>query len=168
MRFTDPRRFGAVLWVEGDPLQHSLLCQLGPEPLSDAFHSEYLYKCSRRRKVPVKTFIMDNKIVVGVGNIYANEALFACGIHPQREAGRISWERYSRLVQAIKRVLADAIAQGGTTLKDFVGGDGKPGYFAQQLTVYGRAGEPCITCGRRLKEVRLAQRSTVYCAGCQR
>ncbi|UTW44425.1 bifunctional DNA-formamidopyrimidine glycosylase/DNA-(apurinic or apyrimidinic site) lyase [bacterium SCSIO 12696] len=168
IRFTDPRRFGAVLWVDGEPLQHSLLKALGPEPLSDDFDGDYLYSCSRRRKVPVKSFVMNSNVVVGVGNIYANEALFAAGIHPLREAGRISRARYRVLAGTIKTVLARAIEQGGTTLKDFVGGDGKPGYFAQQLSVYGRGGEPCLQCGAALKEVRLAQRTTVYCGYCQR
>ena len=168
VRFTDPRRFGAALWLQGDPLQHPLLSKLGPEPLGEEFDGEHLYRLSRRRKVPAKTLIMDNKVVVGVGNIYANEALFASGVHPLREAGRISRERYRRLAQAIREVLASAIVQGGTTLKDFVGSDGKPGYFAQELKVYGRAGEPCVQCGRALKEVRVGQRSTVYCGTCQR
>lgn len=168
LRFTDPRRFGAVLWVEGEPSEHKLLKSLGPEPLGENFTAEYLYRRSRRRKVPVKSFVMDSHVVVGVGNIYANEALFKSGIHPLREAGRISLARYELLCEAIKTVLADAITQGGTTLRDFVGGDGKPGYFKQQLAVYGRSGEACIRCGGSLREVRLAQRSTVYCARCQR
>ncbi|MDM3870545.1 bifunctional DNA-formamidopyrimidine glycosylase/DNA-(apurinic or apyrimidinic site) lyase [Porticoccus sp. W117] len=168
IRLTDPRRFGAVLWVDGEPGEHPLLRHLGPEPLSDEFDGDYLFRRSRKRKLPVKSLIMDSKIVVGVGNIYANEALFAAGIHPLREAGRISCQRYGVLVQTIKDVLARAIEQGGTTLKDFVGGDGKPGYFAQQLHVYGRGGEPCTVCGKVLKEVRLGQRATVYCGACQR
>ncbi|MGS2722880.1 bifunctional DNA-formamidopyrimidine glycosylase/DNA-(apurinic or apyrimidinic site) lyase [Porticoccus sp. GXU_MW_L64] len=167
IRFTDPRRFGAVLWVEGEPGEHPLLRHLGPEPLSEVFDDDYLFRRSRKRKLPVKSLIMDSKVVVGVGNIYANEALFAAGIHPLREAGRISRQRYGVLVQTIKDVLARAIEQGGTTLKDFVGGDGKPGYFAQQLSVYGRGGEPCNRCGKALREVRLGQRATVYCGSCQ-
>ncbi|MCV6603685.1 MAG: bifunctional DNA-formamidopyrimidine glycosylase/DNA-(apurinic or apyrimidinic site) lyase [Porticoccaceae bacterium] len=168
IRFTDPRRFGAVLWLPGDPLEHPLLRELGPEPLEDEFDGDHLYRASRRRKVPVKTFIMNSKVVVGVGNIYANEALFAAGIHPLREAGRISRQRYQALAEVIKAVLSRAITQGGTTLKDFVGGDGKPGYFAQELSVYGRGGEPCKGCDKQLKEVRLGQRTTVYCSTCQR
>ena len=167
LRFNDPRRFGCVLWVEpGD--QHALLDRLGPEPLSEAFDGEYLYRLSRGRRAPIKQFIMDGHVVVGVGNIYANEALFLSGILPHRAAGRVSQARYERLAENIKQVLTSAITQGGTTLRDFVGGDGKPGYFAQQLNVYGRAGEPCKACGTLLKERRLSQRSTVYCVACQR
>lgn len=168
LRFTDPRRFGAVLWVDGEPGEHKLLKSLGPEPLGEDFMAAYLYQRSRQRKVPIKSFVMDSHVVVGVGNIYANEALFKSGIHPLREAGRISLARYEVLCEAIKTVLADAIEQGGTTLRDFVGGDGKPGYFKQELTVYGRSGEDCMRCGSSLREVRLAQRSTVYCTRCQR
>ncbi|WIO74401.1 bifunctional DNA-formamidopyrimidine glycosylase/DNA-(apurinic or apyrimidinic site) lyase [Porticoccaceae bacterium LTM1] len=167
IRLTDPRRFGALLWLEGDPEQHTLLAQLGPEPLTGAFDGERLYRMSRNRKVPVKTFIMDNKTVVGVGNIYANEALFESGIDPRRAAGRISRERYLRLADTIKEVLARAIAQGGTTLKDFVGGDGKPGYFAQELKVYGRSEQPCVHCSKPLQEIRMGQRTTVFCSHCQ-
>lgn len=168
LRFTDPRRFGSVLWQADDPMQHKLLASLGPEPLSADFDGDRLYECSRNRKSPVKTFIMNNAVVVGVGNIYANEALFAAGIRPTVAAGRISRPRYRRLAGEIKRVLAAAIEQGGTTLKDFVGGDGKPGYFKQQLKVYGRAGAGCLDCGAVLLEKRLGQRSTVYCRHCQR
>lgn len=167
LRFNDPRRFGCLLWHSG-PEPHSLLAALGPEPLTDAFDGDRLYRRSRGRKAPVKTFIMDNKIVVGVGNIYANEALFAARVRPGRAAGQISLARYERLAGEIKEVLTRAIAQGGTTLKDFVGGDGKPGYFKQQLKVYGRAGLGCVACQRPLTEVRLGQRSTVFCKHCQR
>ena len=167
LRFNDPRRFGCFLWVTpGEP--HPLLSRLGPEPLSDAFDGDYLYRLSRGRKAPVKQFIMDGHVVVGVGNIYANEALFLSKILPHRAAGRISRARYQHLSHNIKQVLTSAITQGGTTLRDFVGGDGKPGYFAQQLFVYGRAGEPCKSCGTPLRERRLSQRSTVYCVACQR
>ncbi|MCR8922042.1 bifunctional DNA-formamidopyrimidine glycosylase/DNA-(apurinic or apyrimidinic site) lyase [Dasania sp. GY-MA-18] len=168
LRFTDPRRFGCVLWCEGDVHGHKLLAKLGPEPLTDEFDGERLYLRSRKRKSPVKTFIMDNAHVVGVGNIYANEALFNAGIRPTAEAGKISRPRYQRLAEEIKAVLAKAITQGGTTLKDFVGGDGKPGYFKQQLQVYGRGGEPCVACGKTLKEVKIGQRATVFCPQCQR
>jgi len=168
LRYTDPRRFGAILWLQGEAFEHELLKNLGPEPLSEAFTGEYLRNLAGQRKVPVKSFIMDGHVVVGVGNIYANEALFRAGIHPKRAAGRISLSRYQRLVKEIKETLAEAIASGGTTLKDFVGGDGKPGYFKQSLQVYGRAGLPCVKCGEKLKEVRLAQRSTVFCSRCQR
>jgi formamidopyrimidine-DNA glycosylase len=168
LRFTDPRRFGVVDWLAGDPFAHKLLSTLGPEPLESDFDTGYLYRQSRGRRVPIKSFIMDSHVVVGVGNIYANEALFMAGIHPLRGASRISLERYQRLTAAIKTVLSSAIAQGGTTLRDFVGGDGKPGYFKQSLHVYGRGGLPCGQCGMALKEVRLAQRATVFCPHCQR
>lgn len=169
LRYTDPRRFGAVLWMPGTEYsQHVLLSHLGPEPLSEDFTPEYLQAKAKGRKQPIKSFLMDGKIVVGVGNIYANEALFMAGIHPNRSAGSVSRARLLLLVQAIKQVLANAIVQGGTTLKDFVGGDGKPGYFKQELQVYGRGGQGCPACGAVLKEVRLAQRTTVYCGRCQR
>jgi formamidopyrimidine-DNA glycosylase len=167
LRYHDPRRFGCFLWQAPKEV-HPLLSHLGPEPLSAEFDGELLYRRSRGRKGPVKNFIMDGKIVVGVGNIYANEALFLSGIHPGRAAGRVSLGRYQRLAAAIKQVLTSAIEQGGTTLRDFVGGDGKPGYFAQQLYVYGRTGQPCKACGAALRESRLGQRSSVYCVTCQR
>lgn len=168
LRFHDPRRFGAMLWTEASPAEHKLLVGLGPEPLESDFDASYLYQRSRHRRSPVKAFIMDSKVVVGVGNIYANEALFIAGIHPTRAAGRISLPRYQHLVEAIKSVLASAIEQGGTTLRDFVNGDGQPGYFSQQLWVYGRGSKPCGRCGGALREIRLAQRTTVYCLKCQR
>jgi len=167
LRFNDPRRFGSFLWQEGGEM-HPLLDSLGPEPLSPEFDGELLYRKSRGRKGPVKNFIMDGKIVVGVGNIYANEALFCAGVRPDRAAGRISKGRYEVLASEIKQVLTSAITQGGTTLRDFVGGDGKPGYFAQQLNVYGREGQPCMACDRPLKALRLGQRATVFCMACQR
>ena len=168
LRYNDPRRFGCILWIEGEPLDHPLLASLGPEPLGDLFDDDYLYQRSRRKSLAVKSFLMDSKVVVGVGNIYANEALFRSGIHPLRKANRISQSRYVRLSVIVREVLAAAIEQGGTTLRDFVGGDGKPGYFKQELQVYGRGGEACVDCGTSLKEVRLGQRSTVYCPQCQR
>lgn len=168
LRYTDPRRFGAVMWLDGQVGEHELLRHLGPEPLSAAFNVEYLSTLAKGRKVPVKTFLMDGRVVVGVGNIYANEALFMAGIRPDRAAGNISKARYTRLVDCVKQVLEKAIAQGGTTLKDFVGGDGKPGYFKQELLVYGRAGLACPSCSGPLKEIRQAQRSTVFCPRCQR
>ena len=167
LRYNDPRRFGAMLWVERDQT-HPLLAHLGPEPLAEEFDGTLLYRLSRGRRAAVKSFIMDARVVVGVGNIYANEALFRAGIRPLRSAGRISRLRYERLALEIKQVLTSAIQQGGTTLRDFVGGDGKPGYFAQQLSVYGRGGEPCRQCGRNLRESRVSQRNTVYCVACQR
>ncbi len=168
LRFHDPRRFGCILWLTGDPEQHPLLADLGPEPLSDTFTGAYLFERSRKRKVPIKSYIMDGRIVVGVGNIYANEALFAAGIAPKRMAGTVSKKQYEVLAAAIKAVLAKAIAAGGTTLRDFSGGDGKPGYFQQELLVYGRGGAACVRCGALLTEIRLGQRTTVYCPKCQR
>ena len=167
LRYCDPRRFGCFVWCETGE-QHPLLAHLGPEPLSDSFSADSLFKRSRGRKSPVKNFIMDQKVVVGVGNIYANEALFAAGIRPDRQAGRISADRYARLTAEIKQVLTTAIGHGGTTLKDFVDGEGKPGYFAQQLQVYGREGMPCVQCHAPLRARRLGQRATVYCLACQR
>lgn len=167
MRYTDPRRFGAMLWTQDDPLTHKLLATLGPEPLSADFDGDYLYGRSTGRAVAVKQFIMDSHVVVGVGNIYANEALFMAGIHPKRAAGKISRQRYRRLVEAIRVILGRAIEQGGTTLRDFVGGEGKPGYFKQSLNVYGRGGESCKVCEAGLREIRIGQRSTVYCSHCQ-
>jgi len=168
LRLNDPRRFGALLYSDGDVSGHELLSQLGPEPLTDAFNIDYLFERSRGRSQSVKTFIMDNKVVVGVGNIYANEALFKAGINPKRAAGKISKVRYQKLVPIIKETLASAIELGGTTLKDFTQVDGNPGYFAQKLQVYGRGGKLCMVCSNRLKEIRLGQRSTVYCTQCQR
>ncbi|HLA29989.1 MAG TPA: bifunctional DNA-formamidopyrimidine glycosylase/DNA-(apurinic or apyrimidinic site) lyase [Pseudomonas sp.] len=167
LRYTDPRRFGALLW-SANPLEHALLSKLGPEPLTELFDGLRLFQQSRGRAMAVKPFIMDNAVVVGVGNIYATEALFAAGIDPRREAGSISKARYRRLADQIKRILAQAIDCGGTTLRDFVGGDGKPGYFQQELFVYGRGGEFCKNCGSTLREVKLGQRASVYCPRCQR
>mgnify|MGYP000600712506 CR=1 FL=1 len=168
LRFNDPRRFGSLHVTRQPPEQHPLLARLGPEPLGEAFSGAYLHNRARARRGPVKPFIMDSHVVVGVGNIYANEALFRAGIHPQRAAGRIARHRLERLVEAIRRVLANAIDMGGTTLRDFTGTSGTPGYFQQTLNVYGRGGMPCRHCGRRLREIRLGQRTTVYCPVCQR
>jgi formamidopyrimidine-DNA glycosylase len=167
LRYNDPRRFGCCLWIPPGE-SHPLLDSLGPEPLAADFDGALLYRRSRGRKGPVKSFLMDQKIVVGVGNIYANEALFLAGIRPDRAAGRISLARYQQLAENVKQVLTSAITQGGTTLRDFVGGDGKPGYFAQQLYVYGRQGLSCKRCGKKLQESRISQRTTVYCVACQR
>lgn len=167
LRYTDPRRFGALLWSEL-PLEHELLVRLGPEPLTELFDGERLFQLSRGKAVAVKPFIMDNAVVVGVGNIYSTEALFAAGIDPRRAAGTVSRARYVRLAQEIKRVLAHAIERGGTTLRDFIGGDGQPGYFQQELFAYGRGGEFCKVCGSTLREVKLGQRASVYCPKCQR
>ncbi len=168
LRFTDPRRFGALLWTDEPVSQHPLLSKLGPEPLSDDFDGELLFKRSRKRKQSIKTFIMDSKVVVGVGNIYANEALFLAGLRPGRAAGSITRLQADNLATQIKNVLAQAIKVGGTTLRDFVGGDGKPGYFQQTLRVYGREGLPCQQCSGLLKHKRLGQRATVYCPNCQK
>lgn len=167
LRYTDPRRFGAILW-QPKGQTHERIASLGPEPLSEQFDGCYLHQQCRGRSVTIKQFIMNSKVVVGVGNIYANEALFQAGIDPRKSAGRISEKRLVLLAQRIKSVLSSAIQQGGTTLKDFVDSDGKPGYFQQSLNVYGRGGEPCLACGRILNEVRLGQRSTVFCNDCQR
>lgn len=168
LRLTDPRRFGTVLWLGKAPDTHPLLNKLGPEPLDDAFTGNGLYRRSRNRTIAVKQFIMDQTIVTGIGNIYANEALFKAGIRPTRAAGKISPQRYQKLVQAIKITLRAAIRQGGTTLRDFVGGDGRPGYFKQQLNVYGRSGLPCPNCGAPLREIKQSGRTTIFCAHCQR
>jgi formamidopyrimidine-DNA glycosylase len=168
LRLRDPRRFGCVFWTTTDPLQHELLKDLGPEPLSDEFDADYLYATSRKRKVVVKQLIMNSHIVVGVGNIYANEALFLAGIRPGLAAGRISKPRCQQLVDAIKTVLNKAIKQGGTTLRDFTASDGNPGYFQLQLNVYGRGGEPCPRCGTAIKSLHQGQRATYYCPKCQK
>ncbi len=167
VRFTDPRRFGCLLWQPHGET-HALLRDLGPEPLSSEFTGDYLFECSRKRSASIKTFLMDQKNVVGVGNIYAVETLFHAGIAPGRAAGRVSRERYSRLAQAVKEVLTQAIRSGGTTLRDFSHPDGMPGYFKQELWVYGRQGFPCLTCGRPLSGNRLGNRATVWCARCQK
>ncbi|MEE9326422.1 MAG: bifunctional DNA-formamidopyrimidine glycosylase/DNA-(apurinic or apyrimidinic site) lyase [Cocleimonas sp.] len=168
IRLRDPRRFGAVLWTTQNPHKHKLIRSLGPEPLSDDFNTYYLYQQSRGRSVSIKQFIMNGHVVVGVGNIYACESLFKAGISPKRSAGKISKTRYKNLVIIIKEVLAAAIKQGGTTLKDFVQAEGSPGYFQQQLNVYGRAGEPCLVCNSLVKKITQGQRSSFYCAKCQR
>ena len=166
LRFTDPRRFGSLLW---QPLgsMHALLAHLGAEPLSDDFDGDYLWRLSRGRAASVKTFIMDQAIVVGVGNIYAAEALFAAGIHPRRKAGSVSRARYALLAEAIQRILKVAIKRGGTTLRDFISPDGVPGYFEQELTVYGRTDQPCRNCATAIRVITLGQRSTFYCPSCQ-
>jgi formamidopyrimidine-DNA glycosylase len=168
LRFHDPRRFGCWLWTEDDPCAHPLLAELGPEPLEAGFGGAHLHGRSRGRSVAVKAFIMDSHVVVGVGNIYANEALFRAGIAPHRPAGRVSADRYEKLADAIRAVLAASIEQGGTTLRDFVNEAGNPGYFRQTLQVYDRAGEPCLRCGAAIKRVRLGQRATYWCPRCQR
>lgn len=166
LRLRDPRRFGAVLWSGCGDL-HPLLSKLGPEPLGNEFDADYLYQKSRKRRTNIKAFIMDSHVVVGVGNIYANEALFAAGIDPRRTAGEITLEQYQLLVTHIKAVLLKAIEQGGTTLRDFVREDGQSGYFQIELQVYGRSGETCHQCGTLLSQIRQAQRSTWFCSYCQ-
>jgi len=167
LRYRDPRRFGSLHWTN-DADQHWLLRDLGPEPLGRDFSGKYLWQKSRGRRVSVKQFIMNAAIVVGVGNIYASESLFLAGIHPRRAAGRVARPRYDALAAAIKDVLQKAIEAGGTTLRDFYGGDGEAGYFRHELTVYGRDGEPCVRCERPLSAIVLGQRSTFYCKNCQR
>lgn len=168
LRFNDPRRFGSLHWLANSAADHFLLRTLGPEPLAPEFTGAWLHARARGRRAPVKSFIMDARTVVGVGNIYAAEALFRAGIHPARAAGRISAQRYTALADAIRAVLTEAIEMGGTTLRDFVASDGKPGYFRQSLAVYGREGEPCRVCGTPLRGSRLGQRATVHCPRCQR
>lgn len=167
LRFTDPRRFGCLLWQPAGAT-HELLAGLGPEPLEAEFSGSQLFRRSRGLRASVKTFLMDQSVVVGVGNIYAAESLFEAGIDPRRAAGRVSLERYERLAAAVKRILAYAIERGGTTLRDFLNPDGAPGYFEQELLVYGREGQPCKTCGTPLRGLKLGQRATAFCPRCQR
>ncbi len=168
MRLTDPRRFGAVLWVKGAPEEHALLCKLGVEPLDKIFDGEWLFQATRKRKAAIKLMIMDAHIVVGVGNIYASEALFSAGIRPTKSAMRVTRAQCDALVRAIKSTLKKSIQAGGSTLRDFVGSGGEPGYFQQQYFVYGREGEPCRRCGASVKRIRQGQRSTFYCQNCQK
>ena len=167
LRFNDPRRFGSFMLTTA-PSAHPLLRNLGPEPLGDEFDADYLWHASRNRRVAIKQHVMNGRIVVGVGNIYASEALFRAGIHPRRLAGRISRARFEPLVSSIRDVLRDAIDEGGTTLRNFVGGDGKPGYFGGSLRVYDRDGSPCVNCGTAIERRVLGQRATFYCPRCQR
>jgi formamidopyrimidine-DNA glycosylase len=167
LRFNDPRRFGCLLW-QGAGTTHALLRDLGPEPLGDAFDGDYLFARSRGRAASVKAFLMDQGIVVGVGNIYVAEALFAAGVRPMRAAGKVSRREYALLADAIRRILAYAIERGGTTLRDFLKPDGEPGYFEQELFVYGREGEACRQCGKPIIARRDAQRASFYCRACQR
>jgi len=168
MRLRDPRRFGAVLWHSGDVHTPPLLAHLGPEPLEKDFNARYLYTATRKKTAAIKLVVMDNHIVVGIGNIYANEALFRAGIKPQLAAGKLSLPRCEQLVKEIKTTLTEAIKQGGSTLRDFVGSDGQPGYFQQNYWVYGRAGEPCRRCGGFIKQIKQGQRSSFYCSKCQK
>ena len=168
LRYRDPRRFGTILWWQGPPTGHPLLSRLGPEPFSDAFHGEWLHERSRGRRAAVKSFLMDGRTVAGVGNIYANEALFEAGIHPGRSAGRISRRRYEQLADALRRILSRSIGVGGTSLRDYVRTDGEPGRYRAHLMAYDRAGETCIRCSATLRGRTIGQRSTVWCPRCQR
>jgi formamidopyrimidine-DNA glycosylase len=168
LRFHDPRRFGSLHWTRGDPLQHPLLAKLAPEPLSEAFDAEYLHRATRKRSVAIKHLIMNSQLVVGVGNIYASEALFRARISPRRAARRITREESKALVRAIKEVLTEAIEIGGTTLRDYVNAEGTPGYFAQRLYVYERSKQPCRVCKSPIRQFTQGQRSTYWCAVCQR
>jgi formamidopyrimidine-DNA glycosylase len=168
LRFHDPRRFGSVLWTESDPHVHPLLAKLAPEPLSAKFDAEYLYRATRKRSVAIKQLIMNSQLVVGVGNIYASEALFRAKISPRRAARRVSRAQAQALTRAIKDVLAEAIKIGGTTLRDYVNAEGTPGYFRQKLFVYERAKQPCRVCKEPIKQFLQGQRSTYWCANCQR
>lgn len=167
LRYTDPRRFGAVLWTKDEPLNFSLLAKLGPEPLSDAFNGQYLLQRAQNKKTTIKQLIMDQNIVVGIGNIYANEALFTANILPIRQSNTLTLAECKKLVLKIQTILKQAILQGGTTLRDFLSADGKPGYFSQKLFVYGREDEKCL-CGTPLNSIRVGQRATVYCPSCQK
>ena len=168
MRLRDPRRFGAILWHEGEIGTHPLFEKLGPEPLLENFSGEYLYQATRKRSAAIKLLIMDNHIVVGVGNIYANEALFRAGIKPQLAAGKLSRLRCDKLVEEIRATLNESIALGGSSLRDYVDSDGKQGYFQQHYWVYGRANEACRNCGRPIKLIKQGQRSSFYCSTCQK
>jgi formamidopyrimidine-DNA glycosylase len=168
LRFRDPRRFGIYLHLpKGEPLDHPLLSKLGPEPLSSDFTPAGLKAACARRRSPIKQVIMDNKVVVGVGNIYASESLFRAGIRPTTAADRLTGPKLTRLVEAIRQVLHESIEQGGTTLRDFVNSDGQPGYFAQRLYVYGREGEPCRICATKIRQKVMGQRATFWCPVCQ-
>lgn len=168
LRFNDPRRFGSLHWCTGNPAAHPLLARLGPEPLEPAFTAAHLGRLARRRRAGVKLFLMDQHVVVGVGNIYASEVLFRAGVRPRRAAGRVTAAEWARIVAAVREVLGQAIRQGGTTLRDYVNADGAPGYFRQELFVYERAGEPCRRCATPIRHCVQGQRSTYYCPGCQR
>ena len=167
LRFNDPRKFGCLLWGGAEPLAHKLLAGLGPEPLGPDFSGEWLKARSRGRRVAVKSFLMYSSVVAGVGNIYASEALFRAGIHPLRAAGRIALRRYRGLARAVRAVLHEAIEAGGTTLRDFADAGGRPGYFAQRLDVYGRAGRECRRCRAAIRQRPIGQRASYYCSNCQ-
>ena len=168
LRFNDPRRFGSLLYTSGDPERHPLLAHLAPEPFSKAFDADYLYRISRRRRAAIKHLLMNSRLVVGVGNIYASEALFRARLRPGRQARSLSRADAARLVRAVRAVLRQAIRSGGTTLRDYLGTDGAPGYFRQRLYVYERRGKPCRRCGSAVRAMTQGQRSTYYCASCQK
>lgn len=168
LRYTDPRRFGSILWTTKPALEHKLLVDLGPEPFDAEFNAKYIALRAKNKKVAVKNFIMDSKIVVGAGNIYANEALFAAKIDPRTPAQKVDLEQYTLLVKHIKRILKLAIEKGGTTLKDFLDSDGNPGYFSQKLQVYGRTNQPCLRCDGTVQAQMIGQRNTFFCTGCQK
>jgi formamidopyrimidine-DNA glycosylase len=168
LRYHDPRRFGAMLWVPKSADRHPLLCALGPEPFDPAFDADYLYRETRRRSAAIKLVLMDNHVVVGVGNIYANESLFRAGIRPSTRANRVSRARLARLVDEVRNTLTEAIAKGGSTLRDYVDSEGEPGYFQLEHYVYGRAGHPCRVCATTIRMLRQGGRATTYCPTCQR
>ncbi|MBT4838306.1 MAG: bifunctional DNA-formamidopyrimidine glycosylase/DNA-(apurinic or apyrimidinic site) lyase [Methylococcales bacterium] len=168
LRYHDPRRFGCVLWFDHEPNEHFLLSKLGPEPFDTIMTGNYLYQLSRQRQCSIKSFIMNSHNIVGVGNIYASEALFMAGINPNRKACRLSKTSHDKLIKAIQTVLTQAIQQGGTTLRDFVNDQGKPGYFKQSLQVYGRNDLECHQCGDAIKMIKQHQRATYYCTNCQK
>jgi formamidopyrimidine-DNA glycosylase len=168
LRLTDPRRFGAMLWLEGPAEDHALLRGLGIEPLESGFTGAALHRLARERRVSVKQFLMNGRIVTGVGNIYASEALFQAGVHPARTAGHVSAARWDRIASAVRATLERALAAGGSTLRDFASAEGRPGHFQYQFSVYGREGEPCFRCGTHIRALRQGQRSTFYCPRCQR
>jgi formamidopyrimidine-DNA glycosylase len=168
LRFNDPRRFGSLIYTSGEPREHPLLERLGPEPFSAAFDADYLYRITRGRRVAIKQLLMNSQLVVGVGNIYASEALFRARLRPGRAARSLTRADAARLVRAIRAVLRQAIRSGGTTLRDYLGADGAPGYFRQRLYVYERRGKPCRRCGTPVRAVTQGQRSTYYCPSCQK
>jgi len=168
LRYNDSRRFGSILWTADDPSLHVRLASLGPEPFNPEFNAAYLYQLSRSRKVSIKQFLLDAHVVVGVGNIYASEALFRAGIAPVTPAGQVSKAAYGLLVSSVAEILSEAIAAGGTTIRYFADSEGRPGYLTQQLCVYGRSGQKCVSCDSLIKQLKLGQRSTFYCPKCQK
>ncbi len=168
IRYRDPRRFGCLLWTPAEPMRHARIRDLGVEPLEPRFDGQYLHRAAKGRTLAVKNLLMNGRVVVGVGNIYASEALFDAGIHPLRGCHRISAARYQHLTESVREILSAAIRQGGSTIRDFAGVDGRPGYFEQKLMVYARAGQPCRRCNAAIRTITIGQRSTFYCPRCQR